>query len=458
MRRTLLTLLSFMLTLTIGAVPALRKWRTITQPDGTQIKLMLVGDERLHYFVTEDEVPVMEQNGAFCYADGVGFGMRSTGVVAHESAQRTAYESDLARVVSTKRIEETRPMMQAPMRKAARRAASDGVTSSDRRVYKGDFKTLVILVNFSDVSFKSDHDINFFNRMINEEGYTNSYGAIGSLRDYFLKQSNNQLKIHFDIEGPYTLSHNMSYYGSNDMYGNDVRSFHMVAEAVRLARAGNPDLNFADYDWDGDGDVDQVYVIYAGYGEATGGSGNTIWPASSNFDDWNTYAHQTGDSVFNLKFDGKRINTFAYGNELNGSYGSKPMGIGTMAHEFSHCLGYPDLYDINYGGKFGMGSWDILSGGSYGGPDNNAWVPVGYSSYERWAAGWIDYKELTGYNDTITGQKSQADHGDTYVIYNDSVRNLKNPDKSEYILLENRTQKDFDTYLPASGLLAIHVN
>jgi hypothetical protein len=40
----------------------------------------------------------------------------------------------------------------------------------------------------------------------------------------------------------------------------------MVAQACQLA---DPDVNYADTDWDGDGYVDQVYVMYAVWGRPT---------------------------------------------------------------------------------------------------------------------------------------------------------------------------------------------
>jgi hypothetical protein len=51
----------------------------------------------------------------------------------------------------------------------------------------------------------------------------------------------------------YTASQNMSYYGANDSYGNDVKPRELVTEAINLADAS---ANFANYDNDGDGSVD----------------------------------------------------------------------------------------------------------------------------------------------------------------------------------------------------------
>ena len=63
MNKTLSFVLSILVAMSTMAVPALRQWRTVTQPDGTTVELMLVGDENLHYYVTSDRVPVVTTDG-----------------------------------------------------------------------------------------------------------------------------------------------------------------------------------------------------------------------------------------------------------------------------------------------------------------------------------------------------------------------------------------------------------
>ena len=60
-------------------------------------------------------------------------------------------------------------------------------------------------------------------------------------------------------------------------------------------------------------------------------------------------------------------------------------GIGTFCHEFSHCLGLPDLYDTVNSGQDGMGNFDVMDQGNYAG---SSFCPVGYSAYEKMACGW----------------------------------------------------------------------
>lgn len=438
------------------AIPALPVWRTVIQPDGSRLELKLVGDERLHYFVTRDNVPVLEYGKAYYYADGIGFGMVRSNTLAHDVSERTGSEATMAELASTRRIENLRPFTR--IRQFAPLYSSASSYTSDRTLVGGRHKSLVILVDFPDCKFRSGHDRAFYEDMVNKAGYTNEYGAIGSIHDYFTDQSNGKLDLTFDVVGPVTTDYNASHYGgSSSANPDDEDTYEFAYEVIQKAHDYNPHLNWADYDWNGDGEVENLYIIYAGYGQATGGDATTIWPAASKFEYYNKQYGET----YVLNFNGVKINTFAYGNEEYGgssAYGAdEPMGIGTMTHEFSHCLGFPDFYDTDYAGNYGMNTWSILASGSYAGPRNRGWVPVGYTAYEKWAVGWIDYKTFKDRNDSINGLKSTYNGGDAYIIENDKMP-LASGDKAEYFILENRTKNRWDAYLPAQGLEVLHVN
>lgn len=147
----------------------------------------------------------------------------------------------------------------------------------------------------------------------------------------------------------------------------------MVAEACLAA---DSEVNFADYDWDGDGEVDQVFVLYAGLGEAAGGDDDTVWPHM-----WNL---SSSDYRKSLTLDNVKVDTYACSSEMTKDYDTFGYpdivsGIGTFCHEFSHCLGYPDMYDMNYK-NFGMATWDLMDYGNYNG---KGFIPSGYTAYEN---------------------------------------------------------------------------
>lgn len=391
---------------TVMAVPAKRgQWRTITLTDGTQVKVELKGDEHIHFWQTEDGRCFTEQeNGMFAAADMT--------MLKAEAAQRQQL-------------------------RAQRRAGQPRRTpiGQEHDPIIGKKKGIIILVEFSNKEFLDAHDQPLFDRIANEENYKEGR-FYGSVHDYFSAQSNGQFDLTFDVVGPVLMDTTYQYYGKDvGGRGYDAHPGELTAKACIAVQ---DEVDFKDYDWDGDGEVDQVFILYAGKGQADGGDSSTIWPHEWQLD--------ASDYRSKLELDDVLINTYACGSELNGS--GQIDGIGTICHEFSHCLGFPDLYDINDGGNFGMGSWDLMDGGCYNG---NGYIPAGYSSYEKWFAGWLTPKPLTDTEVTVDRLTAQSSHGDAYII--------RNPDfKNEYYILENRQRELWDSRLPGEGLLIHHVD
>ncbi len=456
MSKRFLTLAAmFMLAASAIAVPAKRVKRQVQQPDGSVLTVMLRGDENFHYTSTEDGQPLVQRaDGAYCYATLDSNGkLTASAQVAHDVESRGAAElSFLNYYTAESQKVRSLGMERAKQRNARRmaRLANRGVVDASgkpvRRVMAGATggegigvtgkrKGLVILVNFKDKKMQSKHTQAEWNDYFNKVGY-NKYGNNGSVHDYFYAQSYGKLDLEFDVIGPVTVSKNMASYGANDAQGNDIDPAGMIKEACELAYAKEK-MDMSQYDWDGDGAVDQVYVIYAGYGEAAGGEANTIWPH-----EWDI---QGGG--YSLVLGGQRIRTYACSSELNGGNGTDISGIGTACHEFSHCMGIPDFYDTAGGGCFGMDAWDLMDYGSYGG---DGYEPTGYNTYEKWVSGWIEPTILTE-PCYIKNMKPLSDAPEACVVFNEA-------NKNEYYIFENRQLKGTDVALPNHGMLVIHVD
>lgn len=391
------------------AVPAKRGVvKTLKLVDGTEVTAQLVGDETMHYFVTDDgKKYVAGEDGLYREADMTLLNSRA--------AQRRSKMNAVIRQQAPKRV--------------------GGVGN----VFSGKKKGLIILVQFSNKKFQSNHDNAFYQRVANEPGFTTDDGFRGSVSDYFKDQSNGMFELDFDVVGPVTLTKTYSYYGQNNWSG-DAHPGEMVAEACL---AVDSLVNFADYDWAGDGMVDQVFVLYAGLGEASGGGENTVWPHM-----WNLYSSDYGRP---LTLDGVMVNTYACSCEMTKDYNSPGTpevvdGIGSFCHEFSHCLGYPDIYDANRH-NFGMSAWDLMDYGNYNG---DSFVPSGYTAYEKWVAGWLTPVELTEETE-VNNLKPTSEGGDAYIIYNDNH-------KDEFYILENRQRTGWDAAQYGDGLLIMHVD
>ena len=431
------------------AIPAKKSWKVVSQSDGTTIRVSQAGDEHLHYYITEDNVPLYKAaDNRYCYLTIENGKLHNSGVLAHESAARSAKE---LQVMNT--IHDLAPIarqMAAKKRSAAKRCGRpDRLPSKDDiSVFKGSKKALVILAAFSDKSFSKGDDaiVKFYDEVLNQEGYSQN-GAAGSVHDYFNDMSRGEFDLTFDIVGPVKVSKSATYYGGpSPIMGGADHIGEFITEAIKKADE-KCDIDWKKYDWDDDGEVEQVFVLYAGYGQATGGPTGTIWPNAWTLDE----ALQNSDGNGGFSIDGVFINQYACSNELYLDSGTVPMGLGVFCHEFSHCMGLPDMYDTNYGSTPTMGDWDLLAGGSYNGPQGIGWCPAGWTSYERAYAGWLELTELKA-GDIIKGMTSleKAD-GKAYVIYNDNH-------KDEYYLLENHKGMGWDKYTPENGLLIIHVD
>lgn len=298
-------------------------------------------------------------------------------------------------------------------------------------------KGLVLLAEFSDVKFKKGAATDWYNRF-NQQGFSLD-SHVGSVRDYFIEQSYGQLTIDFDVIGPLQLSYNHDYYGTPPNDRLDDRAAEMVIEALKLA---DPEVNYADYDWNGDGEVDQIYVIYAGKTSST--EPGYIWPHEWYLANAKHYGNGSGAQ----SLDGVNVDTYAVSNELADD--DIVEGIGTACHEFSHCLGFPDFYDPDYTGGTGGQYWDLLDGGEYNGPGYIGEIPSPYTAYERWAAGWIDLIPLT-----VPGRVKDLpainSEGVAYIIKNTGNSN-------EYYILENRQQMTFGMGNRGHGLMVWHID
>lgn len=434
-KKLFLSALLILGTTVVNAVPAMKSWKKMILSDRTAVEVKLVGDEYAHYYITRD---------------GRTLAPRADGKLAPISAVQIAdmaFQRQAAMANARQRLSFARQAKAAPASKG-RNTLCRLPSIDDKTIFRGSKKAPVILAYFSDKKFsKNDEQIvKFYDNVLNKEGF-NEYGAAGSVHDYFKDMSRGVFDLTFDIIGPVKVSKSATYYGGPSVImGGTDHIGEFITEAVKNADAAY-NIDWSKYDWDGDGEVEQVFVLYAGYGQATGGPTGTIWPNAWTLDE--ATANNDGNGGFSL--DGVFINQYACSNELYQSSGSTPMGLGVFCHEFSHCMGLPDMYDTNYSNTPTMGDWDLLASGSYNGPNGIGWCPAGWTSYERAYAGWLDIEELkTG--DIITGMKDLEDYeGKAYAIYNDNHRD-------EFYLLENHKNRGWDAYTPEGGLLVIHVD
>lgn len=408
-----------------NAVPAKKLQKVITLTNGTQVSVELRGDEYLSWWEGTDGTAYRTTAADDTVFEAFDLEAQKPAAAARRARAEQGRVARLARV------------------KNSLKGADDKMRGlgGDHITYKGVKKGLVVLVDFKNKKFADGHDLEYYKNVINGKDFSDEEeGYVGSVRDYFLAQSNGQFELDFDVVGPVTMSKNYGYYGNDGAYQKDEKVYEMIKEACD----GIQDkVNLKDYDWDGDGEADQVFFLYAGLGQASGGSAGTVWPHESELRYWpcGVLSYSTG-----------KINTYACANELQpetqGSSRYISAGIGTICHEFSHCLGFADMYDTTGSGGYGMSVFDVMDQGSYNG---NGFVPCNYTAFERIYAGWVEAIELES-PATVKDMKSVSDYGRPFIMYN-----YKNT--NEYFLMENRQNTGWDKGLYGSnGLLIVHVN
>lgn len=318
--------------------------------------------------------------------------------------------------------------------------------TSEVNPYIGDRRQLVILVAFADRSFKDDETttMELWDKIFNTENLTEAPYK-GSVHDYFFAQSYSQLNLTFDLQYV-QLSENCEKYRSWDMRyddpaDNDDNSQYLVQDIMEVLKTR--DIDWSLYDWDGDGYVNQLLIVYAGEGMNDGGGKNSIWPhqwwLSEHLKD-----HQPDvycDPV-NVNYGDKDylVDSYCAIEEIGGSYAS----FGTICHEYSHCFGFPDFY--NSATRY-VGAWDLMDDGNYNG---GGYCPPGYSAHERMLMGWLDITELSEPT-VINDLGSLEEQSQAYLIRNDGYAN-------EYYIVENRQQTGWDQYLPGSGIVIFHID
>lgn len=449
------------------AIPAKRGFINYVQPDGEIIKVRIEGDEHGHSVYSESGFLLVENNGKLEYAtfDERGF-PKSSGTVASKDNEKSKVASrlqnstqlskwnELLNINKASRLE--RLSQDVTTFSCDTRADDNGeggnnnLTGNDDNTNEqteclvpknfgrcdvsfpvlGQQKGLVILVEYKDKSF-SFGDREYFHRMLNEEGFSD-FGSFGSARDWFIENSNGKFLPDFDVYGPVELPNYRSFYGGNDAYGNDKNPHMMVVHACQIL---DDEIDFSQYDRDGDGIIDNIFLFYAGIGEHDSNESNAVWPHS-----WDMESAMPSEEFI---FDGVKLMHYACSCEYPNGY-DRPDGIGTFVHEFSHVLGLPDIYVTSNSNGFTPGEWDTLDSGPY---NNDGLTPPNYSSFEKCALGWIEFQPLRA------GMIELPDFSESGVAYA-----LPTERSNEFYFFENRQQQGNDLFLPGHGMLVWHVD
>ena len=450
MQRHILPFVLVLSALTLGrapvrGVPAYPRPVRITQSDGSQLLVRIVGDERYHYFLSEEGYTLTGgADGDLYYASRNAEGrLVPTQVKARPVGALSAGE----RALVAKLGPGLKPTYVRTMERPARlqspatpdeAAAAEGKPSAPRRISSattvGKLRSLILLVEFPDRTFVSGSAQQDFHDLLMQDNYSVN-GATGSAWNYYHDNSNGRFDPEFVVAGPYRASREAAYYAGSD--GTD-NTPELIVETCRLADDEIDFSQFAD-----DGVIRDVFVFYAGHNQAETADPQTIWPHR-----WDVQ----GDPRYrDVLLDGVQLAGYACSSELNAD--RVMAGIGTFCHEFGHVLGWPDFYDTDYAGSGGnapaLESYSLMCSGSY---NNDGRTPPALNILERWMVGWAEPEEI-------------ADGGDLELgpVTNDEGYLVRTPTDNDYFLLESRDPagNKWDRHIPdvgEGGMLVYHVD
>ena len=443
MRKKLLFGLLFA-AMTAGAVKMKPGINIIKQADGTTITVRAYGDEDLSYFLASDGT-LLYQEGTNFYIAGVKADgtLYSTGVLAHDPSMRTIKEISAIKAQNAKAFYNSMET-QAKANKVRR----EPMTPDNSLLPSlGKHKIPVILVEFSDVEFSVENPKATFDKYLNGKELFNKETDpemgqnYASVAKYFKDMSFGKFEPEFEVYGPVNLGKPLATYGAG--YSSEENMGLLLTDACT---AVDDEVDFTQYDSNDDGNIDLIYIIYAGFSQSiAGNSTDCIHPKS-------------GYLSLAKSFDGMDVKRYGVNNELNGTPADQANGpiingIGLFCHEFSHCMGLPDLYPksgsiaeacINQN----MDYWSLMDAGEY---TANGYRPTAYTAWERERLGWMEIGTLTGPSNVEL--KSLDEGGAAFRIYND-----KDETGHEYYIVENVQNNGWNKNLFGNGLMVTHVD
>lgn len=289
-------------------------------------------------------------------------------------------------------------------------------------------RAIVLLVDFDDSEHSRAREE--FDTLLFSKGFLY---PTGSMRDFYWENSYGTFEVIGDVAGWFRMPEDNVYYactdGEHGFGPYPANAQGLVEDAVYAA---DPLVNFADYDADGDGLVDALFVVHAGPGAEETGNVCHIW------------SHRSATYDF-IPVDGVEVYDYSMEPETRSGGGLVDMGV--FSHEFGHVLGLPDLYDYDYSSE-GVGNWSMMAGGSW---NNDGRTPAHFEAWSKYKLGFSSVDQLLSSQTDVEILQAETSPV-SYRLWTSGAGGL------EYFLVENRQKTGFDSYLPGEGLLIWHVD
>mmetsp|Transcript_884 Transcript_884/g.1754 ORF Transcript_884/g.1754 Transcript_884/m.1754 type:complete len:759 (-) Transcript_884:163-2439(-) len=320
---------------------------------------------------------------------------------------------------------------------------------------------LVLMIRFKDHAAKELPSTSQFDIFLNSESANDNYAPTGSLRQYYLEQSYNHLKIQSILSGwidvDFTEREAAGEFYDEGFPCSGTCTFSQLHDAIKEGltkfETADPDL----FRQVGSGvnnlTASMFSVIHSGYGAESGRGSD-----ASNYWIW-SHRHRLS-STFEAPISGIRFSPYYITAAFYGSSGNSMTRLGVVAHEAAHYIGLPDLYDTD-DSSYGLGMYDIMA--NSWGLDQSQYHPGSFSAASKLLLGWISPSiietgsENSGRSYTIG--KIQSTGNAAMMSLNEDISDNTDEFTSslELIVAEFRDSSGWDTFLPG-GVLLWHID
>jgi immune inhibitor A len=302
----------------------------------------------------------------------------------------------------------------------------------------GDLHVMVLMVDFPDLpgSMPSEHYMDLlFSR--------NTYPT-GSMADYYHEVSGGKVNITGEAHGWIRMPEDYNYYTNRnsgltdkfnrEYYPRDARKLaeDAVEAALRIGIEFDSKLDVL-----GNGTITALFIVHSGRGA------EKLLP------------QLRINHIWSHKWNMKNARKVA-DNLWAATYLMVPQEamLGVCAHELGHlAFQWQDFYDPNYDkdGDYwdGNGTWDLMANGSYAGEELRPIHPAGLHKLQH---GWIESEIINESRENILLKPITGDGGKILKVRSKQFQ------KDQYLLVENRSKRLFDTALPGEGLLIWRVD
>ena len=419
-----------LISLTANAVPVKpRQWKILTLADGTTVRAEAHGSEYGCWWEGDDGQCYVLRDGCFVKID---------------------------RNTLSENIEKNYKARRGHLRRSTIPCTTDGLGSLGYNTQgalpsNGEWDIPVLMVEFTDAKFKSHHTQELIQDYLTKEGFKYEYNSksCGSIRDYFVDQSQGKFKPNFKLLGKVSINKSYAYYGKNPQDGGiDEKCHELPGDAMRAAKEQLQGVDFTQFskpapdNWHKAG-IPLICLLYAGEAESNKNEfPDLIWPHELDVD-------------LDIEGIGVHLKSYFVGNELvmeeqeEGPELERLAGIGVFCHELGHALGLPDWYCTNpaeekkHPQDDAFGYWSIMDVGCY---EGDSWAPVGYTVYERSYMGWL----ALGVGKQKTLMLLTSPSGDAPGML---IPKTNGTDETEYFIVETRYPSKWYPESQGTGLL-----